>query len=963
MVERRRTRRVRVRPCRVDKRGVQLSVSNGARPAGPPGVNRPRLIGGLFAVLWAGVAAHLLVTLSGFATTSATTVHGAKLVYVLVGVVAAVLTGLRAHRVAPERGAWWCLTGSLALLSLGNLLGYALHLGPGDPPYPSWSDLPWTLYFLPTYAGIALLIRARLRGLPRAVALDGLVSGLGLATVVAGLLLGPILLEAEGPPLAVIVHVTYHVGDLILLALCVATLVMARGRAGPAWIVLIAGLSANAIAGTAHVLLVATGSYTDGAPLDGLWALAMASVALAAWQPPQPPSTHVPSRREHAVPALFTIAAVTLLASGALASAMPVPAVALAIATVLIAAVRVALVVRDVQNLFESRRLAESDELTGLLNRRGLSLRLETALQAVHGGSAVSLLLLDLNRFKEVNDTLGHHAGDQLLEEVARRLRICLPDTTLARLGGDEFVALLACDPPAALLEAKRLRAALDRPVVLDGLTTHTQASIGIACSPEHGIRRGDLLRHADVAMYRAKQRETGVELYAADGDDNSRQRLALVAELRPALADPNQIQLHYQPQLDLDSGQVRSVEALVRWQHPEHGLLTPDHFLELAEQHALMHALTLAVVDRALRQQRAWRRTGIELKVAVNVSAADLLDADFPDQLAALLRTHATPANALQLELTESTVMREPGRVLDTLAQLSELGVTLSLDDFGTGYSSLALLKRLPVQELKIDRSFVMDLLSDRDDAVIVRSTVDLGRSLGLRVVAEGVETAEHLERLRYFGSHLAQGYLISRPLPAVNVAAWLHGHQPSAFATRARPGAGATAPTNATRVLDPLLEVAGIIADGASLPTIFTALAERLRRLVPHDDLVVYGLDASDDMLSAVHADQRWVPETSRERFPATEGITGAVLQEGRMRNIARSDLDANSVRVQGTEDEAEALVSCPMAADGRPLGVLNVYRSGSWVPFSAEEASTIERFAAVASLAMRRDAPVHH
>jgi len=919
-----------------------------------------RLVGLFLAVLAVLVVGHAGFTLSGLATASGPMVRAANLVYVLVGVVATGLAALRAYHVRAERAAWWCLTGSLFLLSLGNVLWHLLYLGPEEPPYPSWADGPWTVYYLPTYAGIALLIRARLRGVPRAVALDGLVSALGMAALIVGLLLGPILIESQAAPLRILVNVAYPIGDLMLLALCVATLTLIRGRPGRAWIVLIAGLSANAVADTTYLFQAATGAYINGGPLDLLWTVGMACVGLAAWQTPPTAVDHASGRKGHAVPAVCTIAAIGLLAYGALASEMPVVAVGLAVATVLLTAARVALVVREVRNLSENQRLAESDELTGLLNRRGLWLRLETALGAVHSGTTVlSLMLLDLNRFKEVNDTLGHHAGDELLKEVAHRLRICLPHTTLARLGGDEFVALLECGPGEAFIEAGRVRAELDRPIELDGVTTHTQASVGIACSPEHAVRRGDLLRHADVAMYRAKQRNTGVELYAADGDGNSRQRLALVAELRPALADSNQIQLHYQPQVDLDSGRVMSVEALVRWQHPEHGLLMPDQFLELAEQHALMHDLTLAVIERALRQQRAWRRAGIELKVAVNVSAADLLDTDFPAQIAAQLKRHQSSANALQLELTESTVMREPGRVLDTLAQLSELGVALSLDDFGTGYSSLALLKRLPVQELKIDRSFVMDLLSDRDDAVIVRSTVELGRSLGLRVVAEGVETVEHLDRLHYFGCHLAQGYLISRPLPAVKVAAWLHDHQASAFATQPRPGTSTTAPTSAARVLEPLLEVAGIITDGAPLPEIFTALSQRLQALVPHDDLVVYGLDPSDNTLSAVHANKHWVPETSRERFPADEGITGAALREGRMRNIPRSDLDPNSVRVQGTEEEAEALVSCPMAAYGQPLGVLNVYRSGNWVPFSNQEATIIERFAAVASLALRRKA----
>lgn len=270
---------------------------------------------------------------------------------------------------------------------------------------------------------------------------------------------------------------------------------------------------------------------------------------------------------------------------------------------------------------------------------------------------------------------------------------------------------------------------------------------------------------------------------------------------------------------------------------------------------------------------------------------------------------------------------MREPGRALDTLAQLAELGVTLSLDDFGTGYSSLAHLKRLPVQELKLDRSFVMDMLSDRDDAVIARSTIELGRSLGLRVVAEGVETVEHLERLRYFGCHVAQGFLTATP--------------------------------TGRRVLEPLLAVAGAVTDGVALADVLDLLRKQLRLVVEHDDLVVYQLDRGDHTLSAVHAEGDVAPQTAGERFPAHEGITGAALREGRMRNVPRSDLDPDAVVVTGTDEVPEALVCCPMSARGEPLGALNVYRSGAWAPFSRAEAEVIEHFAAVVSLALRRDA----
>jgi diguanylate cyclase len=295
-----------------------------------------------------------------------------------------------------------------------------------------------------------------------------------------------------------------------------------------------------------------------------------------------------------------------------------------------------------------------------------------------------------------------------------------------------------------------------------------------VALAPQHGRARAELLRHADVAMYRAKQRGTGVELYTPEGDVHTRDRLQLANDLRRAL-DVDELVLHFQPKCDLATGQVSGVEALARWQHPERGLLYPDAFIELAEQHGLMRPLTLNVLAMAARQRRAWSRAGFELSVAVNVSAANLLDARFPTDVAELLERHEVPAGGLQLEITENTIMVDPGRALDVLARLGELGISFALDDFGTGYSSLAYLKRLPVDELKIDKSFVMDMTTDADDATIVRSTVELARNLGLRVVAEGVETAEHWRELSRFGCHTAQGYYLSRPLPAGQLTHWL--------------------------------------------------------------------------------------------------------------------------------------------------------------------------------------------
>jgi len=358
-----------------------------------PRVRRRLAVG--FAVLWAAVALHAVLALSGLATTNAEMVRVTDIVYIAVGATATTLAGLRARNVQAERAAWWWMAASMALFTLGNVLWDVLYLDLAQPPYPSWADAAHVLYYVPTYVGIALLIRTRLRGLPRAVALDGLVSALGLAALSAGLVLGPILAETQGDPFTVLVNLAYPIGDLMLLALCVATLALTRGRLDPAWLILIAGVSANAVADTTYLFQAAVGPYAGGTPLHMLWVLAMASVGLAAWQIPRRATEHVPGRAEHAVPALFAMATVALLAYGALTGSTPEAAVGLAVATLLVAAVRVALVIRDVQQLSESRRLAESDELTGLLNRRGLALRLEAALREGRSGpGGLSLLLL-----------------------------------------------------------------------------------------------------------------------------------------------------------------------------------------------------------------------------------------------------------------------------------------------------------------------------------------------------------------------------------------------------------------------------------------------------------------------------------------------------------------------------------------------------------------------------------------
>ena len=427
------------------------------------------------------------------------------------------------------------------------------------------------------------------------------------------------------------------------------------------------------------------------------------------------------------------------------------------------------------------------DALTGLPNRVLLGRRTQDELARLQEGTTpgLAVVLVDLDGFKEVNDTLGHQHGDVLLQRVAQRLVDAAgPEAVVARLGGDEFALLLPgeVDEEGALERGRALLAAVRRPVRVDDLTIEVGGSFGIALAPAHGRDASLLLKRADVAMYAAKAARAGVRLYDPQLDTSSPQRLALVRELREGLLG-RQVVLYVQPKVRLADGVVVGVEALARWQHPEHGLLAPEHFIPLAERNDLIGPLTSAVLSGALAACAAWSAQGHRLGVAVNVSARSLRDGDLADEVAALLAAHRVPAELLTLEITEGSVLADLEATTALLDRLHAMGVRLSVDDFGTGYSSLSYLKRLPVQEVKIDRSFVTHLRSDADDRVIVRSIIDLGANLSLDVVAEGVEDGQAWEQLRALGCGYAQGYLVSRPLPLADFLPWLAAQRPASL------------------------------------------------------------------------------------------------------------------------------------------------------------------------------------
>jgi len=417
------------------------------------------------------------------------------------------------------------------------------------------------------------------------------------------------------------------------------------------------------------------------------------------------------------------------------------------------------------------------DGLTGLANRTLLHTRLQLALAAAPDAERpVALLLLDLDRFKEVNDTLGHQVGDILLQQIGQRLRSAVRTADLvARLGGDEFAVLLpGTDAAGAARVAEALVSVMHAPFALESQPIAIDASIGIAVSPEHGQDADTLLRCADVAMYQAKRAGTGVAIYCAANDENRPDRLALLGELRSAI-EHDELLLHYQPKLDLRDGTLVGVEALVRWQHPQRGFLPPSEFIPLAEQTGLIYPLSHWVLDAALRQHQIWRGLGIDTPVAVNLSRRVLHDPQLPELVGEALARWDVAPGALVLEITESSLMADPVRAGENLKQLRALGVCMSIDDFGTGFSSLASLKNLSVDELKIDRSFVQAMATDASSRAIVRAIIDLADALKLRVVAEGVEDRATWDVLAELGCDIAQGYFLSRPIAAAELEAWI--------------------------------------------------------------------------------------------------------------------------------------------------------------------------------------------
>ena len=666
----------------------------------------------------------------------------------------------------------WLLFSAGLLAALGGSITYYAHYQYLDAlPTPAWADIGWLAFYPLLYAGLVLLLLTRVPPRLHSLWLDGLVAGATAATIAAAVLGDT---QTFAPTELGGLTSLYPLADMILLAMSVAAVVILGRAAGVAWWLLCGAFVVFVVADTIYASAAARGTYVAGGPLDLGWMVPRLGLLGTAWITARPgyESEHVLVRGSSVlvVPAVCLVLALGLLFYGT-RSQVPPLAAGLALAAGALAVARTLMTFREVRDLSQVRREARTDELTGLANRRHFYDVLKEA-STLLPRRPFAVVLVDLDRFKEVNDGFGHQVGDQLLSLVAERLAgVLRPGDVLARLGGDEYALLL---PNASADDAVRIaqhaRSDLQAPFTLGAATVVIDASLGVSLAPLHGSTPDELVAMADLAMYGAKAEGAGVVVYDELRHGGDLHRLERVAMLREGIRR-GELEIHYQPQVALNSSETAGVEALVRWRHPEEGLLPPMAFLPLAESSGLMAELTTAVLDAALSQRRRWESGGIPLRIAVNVSPSALVDEDFPARVTHLLSAHGVEPTALVIELTEELLMDNRQQGVRALSELRSAGVRVSIDDYGTGYSSLAYLKDLPVNELKLDRSFVADLTSSTESAAIVQSTVDLAHALGLEIVAEGVEDAVTLQVLRQSGCDLAQGYLLGRPVPAEGV------------------------------------------------------------------------------------------------------------------------------------------------------------------------------------------------
>jgi diguanylate cyclase len=689
-------------------------------------------------------------------------------------VTAAAVAFLRPIASPVDRGIWMWLAAAVTARAAGFVvfLGYVRSQQP--PPYPSAADAAWLAMYVLMLAGLVQLARRRAHRLSTTLILDAAVGVLAAAALAVALLYPSVLsLTAPGTPDAVVVvNLAYPVLDFMLLVVFVGVLMAYEWQPPPSAWVLAAGVIGFAVIDGIFVYQSAVGTFHPGTLFNSISLAVMGLVAVAGWLPDRTRAGRREPLPNVVLPGVFALICLGLLVF-ATRTDVPAVGVLLAGAGVAVAIARTGLSFRAVRSLAEHRREARTDELTGLANRRAFNEQLERALAHRGDDRRMALLVVDLDDFKAVNDSLGHHYGDELLRLAAPRLQQAVRGGDIvARIGGDEFAVLLSdADRPLAVKIAERLRAGFRRPFQLASRPLVIAASVGIALVPEDGKDAVELLQHADLAMYEAKATRTGHALFRRDLHPAGRHRLETTEQLRRAIQGGEMV-VYYQPQVSLRSGAVTGVEALARWQRPDAALVPPSGFLHQVESGGLMPLLTAVVLEQAVRQGAVWTAAGRPLTVAVNLSVTSLLDPHFPDEVMELLDGSGLPGGALELELTEDLFMADPARARTAISRLLDGGVSMVVDDYGTGFSSLGYLRDLrDIRGLKLDRSFVTLLDADPRAAAIVESTINLAHALGMHVVAEGVETRPVRDRLVELGCELAQGFLFSPPLPAAEL------------------------------------------------------------------------------------------------------------------------------------------------------------------------------------------------
>jgi diguanylate cyclase (GGDEF)-like protein len=750
-------------------------MSSVASAADPPRELTTRLrpaLWGLYGLLGLVLLAYLVALVVRPAARESLLLNGwGAAAFEIVVSVLALLRGVTTRR---NRTAPLALGTGMLMWAVGDVVLTLESRHGATPTSPSLADLFYLGFFPLAYLALVLMVRRDALRLVPALWLDGAIAGLGAAALCAAFAFRGIEHLAGGSAAAVATSLAYPLGDVLLLALVVAGTVVLSGRRRRAWYLVATGCAVNA-AGDTFNLLHGAGAPALGSIVDAIaWPASLLLLSIAVWLPEGAldplAETGTPG---FLLPGAGAAGALSVLLLGSLSGASTA-AIALATGTLLVAGIRLALTLGSLRTLtVERHQQAVTDQLTGLGNRR----RLDQVLSQFFAGRTsvipgeLAFLFVDLDHFKEINDSFGHAAGDQLLRQIGPRIRACLDERDLlVRIGGDELAIILVdSGEPRAVSVAKQVSDSIREPFVLEMVTVRIAASIGIALAAAHAEDPVGLMRCADEAMYRAKDSGERYAVYDP-GIDSEIDRLRLVDDLRTALQN-DELELHYQPQIDITSGSVVAVEALLRWPHPRLGFVPPLDFLPLAEEAGLMRPLTTFVLQEALAQCADWRSRGHNLTVSINVSATNMLDVDFVALVDDQLRRHHIPADALILEITETTLISDLDHCAQVIDRFRKLGCTVSIDDFGAGFTSLASLGKLSVGEVKLDRSFLTTLDQHPNSRALIEATINLAHALGLHVVAEGVEEAATLDALTALGCDLAQGYYIARPTAAAEL------------------------------------------------------------------------------------------------------------------------------------------------------------------------------------------------